>query len=182
MALRPSVLVLAASILVLAACGKKDGAPEPPGGEVAPADRDSKAADPSLTDLIGDSKAPAPGKLPSGIEFRVIQEGAGPPPRLGASVTAHLRGWLPNGKVFIDTRKDGFPKTYTLDKLDLVSGLVELLRDMRKGERREAVIPARLAYGPGGYPGVVPGNSDLKVDVELVAIGGVAAPPGSPLR
>jgi hypothetical protein len=189
MALRSSALVLAASLVVLPACNKEDGTPGPsPDGAATPAgdgvggDGPAKRTESASAKVVGASGGLVSTKLPSGIEFRTLQEGAGPAPRLGAAVTVHLRGWLPDGRSFLDTRKDGFPKTYTLDKIHLMSGLVELIGGMRKGEKREAVIPARLAYGPGGYPGVVPPSSDLKFEVELVAIGTVAASPPSPLR
>lgn len=181
MACRSSVLVLVASLLALSACKKEDlpggaeGALEGQAGVAAPAEGGGPASS-------GSSESAPSKKLPSGIEFRVLRPGSGAAPRLGSAVTAHIRGSLPNGKVFMDTRKDGFPKTYKLDKLHLVSGLVETFLTMQKGEKREVLIPADLAYGAGGYTGVVPGNADLKFEIELVAIGTVAEPGPSPLR
>ena len=83
----------------------------------------------------------------------------------------HWTGWLPNGREVWDTRRTGVPQKDTLSRMDLISGLVDALLDMRVGERRELRVPSHLAYGDKGVPFTVPPRSELRLDVELVAIG-----------
>ena len=37
------------------------------------------------------------------------------------------------------------------------------------GERAKMTIPAHLAYGERGFPGLIPGNTDLIFDIELIS-------------
>lgn len=41
---------------------------------------------------------------------------------------------------------------------------------MRVGDKRKLTIPPQMAYGPKGIPNVIPGNSTLLFDVELVDV------------
>jgi FK506-binding protein 1 len=38
---------------------------------------------------------------------------------------------------------------------------------LSKGERAILTIPAHLAYGDKGFPGLIPGKSELIFDIEL---------------
>jgi len=78
--------------------------------------------------------------------------------------------------VFLDTRKSGVPKEYTLTTLELITGLVETLQAMRTGEKRRVKVPHGLGYGVKGMPEVVPPRTDLDFEIELVSF----TPPGAP--
>lgn len=102
----------------------------------------------------------------SGIRFKILQEGRGrKKPKDDASVTAHYSGSLLNGTVF-DSSKGGEPLEFNIGQV--IAGWREMLMDMKKGEIRLAIIPPDLAYGSRGYPGIIPPNSFLVFEIELI--------------
>ena len=115
-------------------------------------------------------------KLGSGVEFVRLQDGKGPTPPAGSTVQLHLTGWIQEGDQvgaeFWNSRDDRVPHEYRLDSSDLVNGLVEVLSQMKNGERRWVTIPSALAYGSEGYGSLVPRDSNLVVDVQLVGFKG----------
>lgn len=161
--------MLALVPFLFSACSRS---PEAPASEDA-ARAAAPAAAPSKTEVAAKAEAaPAePVRLPSGIEYTVLKEGEGEPPKIGSTVTTHFKSWFADGRVFKDTWARGQPKKFKLDPLHLVPGWVEVLRSMKPGEKRKVRIPSHLAYGAGGYPGVVPPNTDLNFEIELVAVG-----------
>lgn len=49
-------------------------------------------------------------------------------------------------------------------------GWDEAFSTMKVGERRQIVLPPRLAYGDRGAGGIIPGGATLYFDVELLGI------------
>jgi len=179
-------------LVVLPACEKSpapSGQTTPGSEKAAPAasgkdlgvlnilkDRQKPAAvEPTQSSPAG-SQAAGAVKLPSGLEYTVLKEGEGPTPPLGSKVIAHYTIWLPGGKVFEDTRATNTPRELKLDKLNLMSGLVDTLASMKKGEKRRVHLPSNLAYGSPGYPGAIPPRTDLDVEIELLSFTSPGAP------
>jgi len=106
----------------------------------------------------------------TGLQYRVLAEGSGPTPIAGQRVTAHYTGWLTDGSKFDSSRDRGEPFSFTLGRGQVIAGWDEAIATMRVGERRTLVIPANLAYGSAGRPGIPP-NSTLVFDVALLGIG-----------
>ena len=52
----------------------------------------------------------------------------------------------------------------------MIPGFDIMVQDMKVGEKRTVVLPPDYAYGKNGYPGVIPPNSYLAFDIELVSI------------
>ncbi len=103
----------------------------------------------------------------SGLRYIVQEEGKGDKsPSMGQSVTVHYTGSLLNGQVFDSSVKRGEPAQFSVGQV--IEGWNEALQTMKKGEKRTLIIPPELGYGKRGYPGVIPPDSYLVFDVELI--------------
>jgi len=105
--------------------------------------------------------------LPSGLQYRVVTEGTGNTPKATDKVTTHYRGKLLNGTEFDSSYKRNQPATFAVD--GVIQGWQEALQLMKEGGKWELFIPAELAYGQSGRPGIPP-NSVLVFDIELISI------------
>ncbi len=104
---------------------------------------------------------------PSGLRYVVLQEGSGnESPKKGQKVTVHYTGTLMDGRTFDSSVARGTPAEFAVGQV--IEGWNEALVTMKKGEKRTLIIPPELGYGVQGYPGVIPPNSYLIFDVELL--------------
>jgi FKBP-type peptidyl-prolyl cis-trans isomerase len=119
-------------------------------------------------------------KTPSGLQYKVIQEGSGNPPGPTDRVTVQYSGKLLDGTEFDSTaRHGGKPAVFPLN--GVIPGWQEGLKLMKPGAKYQLFIPSNLAYGERGNPGI-PGNSTLIFDVELLKVEPAAAPkPAEPV-
>jgi peptidylprolyl isomerase len=106
---------------------------------------------------------------PSGLQYRDLVVGKGPQPKDGDTVVVNYTGTFTNGKVF-DTSVGRKPFEFKLGRGEVIKGWDEGVASMHVGGKRKLVIPPDLAYGSGGYPGVIPPNSTLTFVVELLQI------------
>lgn len=114
-----------------------------------------------------DNRYPGAIKTPSGLKYVVLKEGSGDKsPKYGQNVTVHYQGTFLNGKIFDSSILRGEPATFKIGQV--IEGWNEALQTMKKGEKRTLIIPYQLGYGIHGYPGVIPPNSTLIFDVELL--------------
>jgi peptidylprolyl isomerase len=105
----------------------------------------------------------------SGLKYQDVVVGKGPQPKVGDTVVVNYTGKFTNGKVF-DTSEGKPPFQFVLGRGQVIKGWDEGVGSMHVGGKRKLVIPPDLAYGAGGYPGVIPANSTLTFDVELLRI------------
>jgi peptidylprolyl isomerase len=106
---------------------------------------------------------------PSGLQYRDMVVGKGAQPKDGDIVVVNYTGTFSNGKVF-DTSVGKQPFKFHLGRGEVIKGWDEGVASMHVGGKRKLVIPPDLAYGAGGYPGVIPPNSTLTFVVELLDV------------
>jgi FKBP-type peptidyl-prolyl cis-trans isomerase len=107
--------------------------------------------------------------LPSGLQYKIITQGAGPKPAVNDVVECNYRGTLLDGTEFDSSYKRNKPATFPVGQV--IKGWTEALQLMPVGSKWEIVLPPSLAYGDKGTPGGPIGpNQTLVFDVELMSI------------
>ena len=106
-------------------------------------------------------------KTSSGLQYVVLKKGDGKKcPKYGQTVTVHYTGTLLDGRMFDSSVHRGQPASFKIGQV--IEGWNEALQTMSKGEKRTLIIPPELGYGVHGYPGIIPPDSYLIFDVELL--------------
>ncbi len=106
----------------------------------------------------------------SGLQYQEIIEGTGASPQTGQTVVVHYTGTLTNGTKFDSSADRNQPFRFRLGIGQVIKGWDEGLSTMKVGGKRKLIIPSNLAYGPQAVGGVIPANSTLHFDVELLGI------------
>lgn len=106
--------------------------------------------------------------LPSGLQYKVIAEGAGKKPKATDKVKCHYEGTLLNGVKFDSSYDRNEPAVFGLNQV--IAGWTEGVQLMSEGSKYEFYIPYNLAYGEHGAPGAIPPYATLKFVVELLEV------------
>ncbi len=112
--------------------------------------------------------------LPSGLQYKVLKQGAGPKPTLGDTVVCNYVGTLISGKEFDSSYKRGVPLTAPVT--GVIRGWIEALQLMPAGSKWQLFVPPSLAYGDLGHGSDIEPNSTLIFEVELLSIKPKEAP------
>src|SRR6185369_13777440 len=103
---------------------------------------------------------------PSGLQFRILQNGYGKRPQSTDTVKVYYTGKLINGVIF-DGTSPGLPASLKLNSV--IQGWIEALQLMRESDHWQLVIPANLGYGARSLgDGLIPPNQTLWFDIKLV--------------
>jgi FKBP-type peptidyl-prolyl cis-trans isomerase len=154
-------LLVAASmgaLMLLAACADDGGGSgEQPSADDQPAGGDSGCYEEPTTTA-------------SGLGIHDTECGEGDEAVSGATVSVHYVGTLENGEQFDSSRERGQPFEFALGAGQVIAGWDEGIQGMRVGGIRELTIPPDLGYGAAGSPPVIPPDSTLLFEVELLSV------------
>ncbi len=123
---------------------------------------------------------------PSGLQIKVLTKGTGGKPEEGSTVYVHYAGFFETAELFDSSYEDvsktfgrfnsqkaeakgyrPFPFQYG-NKSGLIPGFLEAINQMHIGDKYLIFIPSNLGYGPKGYGGMIPPDSNLIFEVELL--------------
>lgn len=106
--------------------------------------------------------------LPSGLQYKIVENGKGAKPAKEDTVTVEYTGTLIDGQVFDSTEKSGKPAVFKVSQV--IPGWTEALQLMPSGSTWEVYVPASLAYGPRSVGGPIGPNETLIFKIHLISV------------
>ncbi len=110
----------------------------------------------------------------TGLQYSDEKAGTGDVAAKGNTVQVHYTGWLyingKRGAKFDSSLDRNAPFEFKLGDRKVIAGWEEGVEGMKVGGKRELIIPPDLAYGPREIGGVIPANSTLDFEVELLKV------------
>ena len=104
------------------------------------------------------------------VKIEDLIEGTGKAAERGALITAHYRGRLEDGTEFDSSYKRGEPFQIVLSNNRVIQGWILGLKGMKTGGKRKLWVPAELAYGERQIGNMIPPNSNLIFEIELLEV------------
>ena len=141
-------------------------------------DKAAESSDESVTQADGvdelamDEQGDSAEDTASVTELQVIDiaEGEGDEAASGMSVTVHYKGKLIDGAQFDSSYDRGQPFTFNLGAGQVIKGWDQGVAGMKVGGKRKLIIPSHLGYGDRGAGNLIPPNSTLEFEVELISV------------
>jgi peptidylprolyl isomerase len=110
----------------------------------------------------------------SGMRYTDVKAGSGQEVKSGDTVRVHYTGWLyengKRGRKFDSSMDRNQPFTFTVGEHKVIRGWEEGVVGMKRGGKRELIIPPGLAYGDRGHPAGIPPKATLNFEIELLGI------------
>ncbi len=99
-----------------------------------------------------------------------MKVGTGAEATAGKTVTVHYVGTLTDGSKFDSSRDRNQGFTFRLGAGQVIQGWDKGVAGMKVGGLRKLTIPPEMGYGSRGFPPVIPPNSTLVFEVELLDV------------
>jgi FKBP-type peptidyl-prolyl cis-trans isomerase len=114
----------------------------------------------AITEQEGDEK----------MQMTDLKVGEGAEAVTGNSVSVHYTGTLENGTKFDSSVDRGQPFEFKLGASQVIQGWDQGVVGMKVGGKRKLVIPPELAYGSQSPSPLIPANSTLVFEIELLEV------------
>lgn len=105
-----------------------------------------------------------------GMKVEILKEGSGLEAKTGDNVFVHYVGTLESGVKFDSSIDRGVPFDFVLGQNRVIQGWELGVLGMKIGEKRKLTIPPELGYGANAIGNIIPANSTLVFEVELLEI------------
>ena len=92
------------------------------------------------------------------------------PVQKGSWVFMHYTGTLPSGKKFDSSYDRGQPFQTQIGVGHVIKCWDEVVLSMRVGQKLRVVCPSETGYGERGIQGLIPQNSELVFEMELLKV------------
>ncbi|RSH83543.1 FK506 binding protein proline rotamase rapamycin-binding protein [Apiotrichum porosum] len=126
---------------------------------------------PTATRTLSNTRLIHSSAIRMGVTIERISAGDGVNfPKKGDRVTIHYVGTLLDGSKFDSSRDRGSPFSCTVGVGQVIKGWDEGVPQLSVGEKAVLTATPDYAYGARGFPPVIPPNSTLKFEVELLKI------------
>ena len=127
--------------------------------------------------ILAVAVAPVHAAGETGLEIIDRKVGEGAEAGIGSTVKVHYTGWLYDenaednkGRKFDSSHDRDAHFSFTLGTGKVIKGWDHGVRGMKVGGERTLVVPPEMAYGSRGVGRLIPPDSTLIFDVELVGI------------
>lgn len=107
---------------------------------------------------------------PSGLRYEDLKAGTGAEATSGHFVDLFYTGRLASNGQQFDSNVGKDPLSFRLGAGKVIKGFDEGVTGMKEGGKRKIFIPSKLGYGARGAGDVIPPNSDLIFEIELVKV------------
>jgi peptidylprolyl isomerase len=104
-----------------------------------------------------------------GVYYRDLVEGSGNRVDSGSTVAIFYTGNLTDGRQFDANQPPRDPYSFRVKNGEVIPGFDEAVMGMRRGGRRQVIIPSELGYGASGI-GPIPPNAILVFTIEVADI------------
>lgn len=104
----------------------------------------------------------------SGLQYEVLQQGSGERPTILDSVRVDYTGWRIGGEQFESSA--AFSEKPVFPLKGVIKGWRQALLQMQPGSRWKVYLPSELAYGATSPNEMIPANSALMFEIELIEV------------